>query len=616
MQTRVHENVNCRPAVPASPILEYLESLRARLLSLTDGQVADYIPELSHADPEWFGICIATRDGFVYEVGDSRQPFTLQSISKPLTYGLVLEQHGEDRVLAKIGVEPSGDVFNAISLRPQTGAPLNPLINAGAIAACGLIPGATVEEKTARVLEAFSRFAGRALDMDERVYDSESSTGHRNRAIGWMLRNFSILSDGPGPTLETYFRQCSIRVNCRDLALMGATLANGGVNPVSGVRALAEEYVDNVLSVMATCGMYDFSGEWLYRTGLPAKSGVGGGILAVQPGRLGIGVFSPRLDAQGNSVRGIAACRALAADLGLHLFDAARPAAPAVRLATTRRKVASKQRRVPIAAEHLRNAGKRLRLYHLQGPLAFAAVEPVVRELMARAPDTDCFILNLRMVQAIDPAATRLLAGTRKELLGLGKPLVFSEAAAWWQLLTDAGIEREAIFTDDDFALEYGENLLLAERFRGLAWDEQTPLEKCALFSGFGTGELARLEPLLATRRYHRGQTIVAAGQSSDELFVITRGSAMVSMPTQNGVTRINSFSSGMTFGDVAFIDRSPRSANVTALGQVECRVLTREAFARLDVEAPAIKIRLLQNLAHGMTSMVRHLSRELAALK
>ncbi len=616
MQTRVHENVNCRPAGPASPILEYLESLRARFMGLTHGQVADYIPELSHAEPEWFGICIATRDGFVYEVGDSRQPFTLQSISKPLTYGLVLEQHGEDRVLAKIGVEPSGDVFNAISLRPQTGAPLNPLINAGAIAACGLIPGATVEEKTARVLEAFSRFAGRALDMDERVYDSESSTGHRNRAIGWMLRNFSILSDGPGPTLETYFRQCSIRVNCRDLALMGATLANGGVNPVSGVRALAEEYVDNVLSVMATCGMYDFSGEWLYRTGLPAKSGVGGGILAVQPGRLGIGVFSPRLDAQGNSVRGIAACRALAADLGLHLFDAARPAAPAVRLATTRRKVASKQRRVPIAAEHLRNAGKRLRLYHLQGPLAFAAVEPVVRELMARAPDTDCFILNLRMVQAIDPAATRLLAGTRKELLGLGKPLVFSEAAAWWQLLTDAGIEREAIFTDDDFALEYGENLLLAERFRGLAWDEQTPLEKCALFSGFGTGELARLEPLLATRRYHRGQTIVAAGQSSDELFVITRGSAMVSMPTQNGVTRINSFSSGMTFGDVAFIDRSPRSANVTALGQVECRVLTREAFACLDVEAPAIKIRLLQNLAHGMTSMVRHLSRELAALK
>ena len=605
-----------RPALPASPILEYLESLRARFLGLTDGRVADYIPELSRADPDWFGICIATRDGFIYEVGDSRQPFTLQSISKPLTYGLALEENGEDKVLAKIGVEPSGDAFNAISLRPQTGAPLNPLINAGAIAACGLIPGDTVEEKSVRLLAAFSRYAGRTLDVDERVYRSESTTGHRNRAIGWMLRNFSILADEPSPTLETYFRQCSIRVTCRDLALIGATLANGGVNPVTRIRALREEYVDNVLSVMATCGMYDFSGEWLYRTGLPAKSGVGGGILAIQPGRLGIGVFSPRLDAQGNSVRGIAVCRALAADLGLHLFDAAQPAAPVVRLSTTRRKVASKQRRPPVAAEHLRNAGKRLRLYHLQGPLAFAAVEPVVREFMARAADTDCFIVNLRTVQALDRAATRLLAASRRELAGLGKLLVFSEASAWWQQLIDAGIDREAIFSDDDFALEYGENLLLAERFSDVAWEAETALERCALFTGFGTEELALLEPLLATRRYQRGQTIVAAGQSSDELFVITRGSAMVSIPTQNGVTRVNSFTSGMTFGDVAFIDRSPRSANVTALGPVECRVLTREAFIRLEVLAPAIKIRLLHNLAHGMTSMVRSLSRELAALK
>ncbi|HET9351767.1 MAG TPA: cyclic nucleotide-binding domain-containing protein [Burkholderiales bacterium] len=287
-----------------------------------------------------------------------------------------------------------------------------------------------------------------------------------------------------------------------------------------------------------------------------------------------------------------------------------------MRLATTRRKVASKQRRPPVAAEHLRNAGKRLRLYHLQGPLAFATVEPLVRELMARAVETECFIINLRMVQAMDPAATRLLAGTRRELARLGKVLVFSEAGAWWQCLVDAGVERDAIFADDDFALEYGENLLLAQRFREPAWEAETALEKCALFAGFAAEELARLEPLLAKRRYQRGQTIVAAGQSSDELFVLTRGSAMVSIPTDDGVTRLDSFSSGMTFGDVAFIDRSPRSANVTALGPVECRVLTRDAFARLDEEAPAIKIRLLQNLACGMTSMLRRLSRELAALK
>ena len=603
-------------AVPRSPILDYLDSLRARFQDLTDGQVADYIPELAHANPDWFGICIATPDGFVYEVGDSRQPFTIQSISKPLTYGLALEENGEDTVLAKIGVEPSGDAFNAISLRPQTGAPLNPLINAGAIAACGLIAGDTIERKTARILDVFSRYAGRALDIDERVYDSESATGHRNRAIGWMLRNFAILTDEPAPTLETYFRQCSIRVTCRDLALMGATLANGGVNPVTGTRAIAEAYVDNVLSVMATCGMYDFSGEWLYQTGLPAKSGVGGGILAVQPGRIGIGVFSPRLDAQGNSVRGIAVCRALAADLGLHLFDASQRAVPAVRLATTRRKVASKQRRSPVAAEHLRRVGKRLRLYHLQGALAFASIEPVVRELMERAGGTDCFVVNLRMVQAIDDAAARLLAGARKELLRLGKALVFAEAGAWWQRLIDVGVDREAIFADDDFALEYGENLLLAQRFQGEAWDAKVPLEQCALFAGFTTDELALLEGLLACRTYRKGQTIIAAGQTSDELFVITHGAAMVTISTHDGIARLDAFASGMTFGEMAFIDRSPRSANVSALSEVECRVLTREAFAQLDHEAPAIKIRLLQNLARGMSAMLRQANRELAALK
>lgn len=600
----------------SSPILGYLDSLRARFQDLSEGNVASYIPQLAHANPDWFGICIATRDGFVYEVGDSRQLFSIQSISKPLTYGLALEQNGEDAVLAKIGVEPSGDAFNAVSLRPQTGAPLNPLINAGAIAACGLISGDTVQQKTACILDAFSRYAGRPLDIDEQIYGSESETGHRNRAIGWMLRNFEILADEPTPTLETYFRQCSILVTCRDLALIGATLANGGVNPVTGIRAVAEEYVDNVLSVMATCGMYDFSGEWLYRTGLPAKSGVGGGILAVQPGRIGIGVFSPRVDAQGNSVRGIAVCRELADDLGLHLFDVSQRAVPAARLATTRRGVASKRRRSPIAAEHLRSVGNRLRLYHLQGSLAFASVEPVVRELMARAADTECFVVNLRVVQGIDRAASRLLAGTRTALLRLGKTLVFAETGVWWQRLIDAGVDRDAFYADDDFALEFGENLLLAQRFPDHAWEAKVPLANCALFTGLTREELALLERLLARRSYHNGQTIISTGQASDDLFVITDGAAMVSIPTQDGVARLDAFTSGMTFGELAFLDRSPRSADVTALGAVECRVLTRDAFAQLDREAPTIKIRLLENLALGLTGMLRQANRELAVLK
>ena len=263
--------------MPSSPIQDYLAALHARHAGLAEGRVADYIPELARAEPQWFGICIATHDGQVYEVGDTRQAFTIQSISKALTYGLALEQNGEAAVLEKIGVEPSGDAFNAISLEPLTGKPMNPMINAGAIAACGLIAGDSAGQKTASILDMLSRYAGRTLDIDERVYRSESATGHRNRAIGWMLRNFSVLGSEPTATLETYFQQCAIRVTCRDLALMGATLANGGVHPQTGVRALGQDYVRHVLSVMATCGMYDASGDWLYQTGLPAKSGVGGG---------------------------------------------------------------------------------------------------------------------------------------------------------------------------------------------------------------------------------------------------------------------------------------------------------------------------------------------------
>ncbi len=599
-----------------APILEALDSLRARLLGLDDGKVADYIPELRHVDPDSFGICIATHDGYVYEVGDSRQAFTVQSISKPLTYGLALEQKGEDAVLAKIGVEPSGDAFNAISLQPQTGAPLNPLINAGAIAACGLIAGDTRDDKTARIVDAFSRYAGRQLDIDERVYASESATGHRNRAIGWMLRNFAILDDDPTPALETYFRQCSIRVTCRDLALIGATLANGGVNPVTGVRAIPAGYVDNVLSVMATCGMYDFSGEWLYRTGLPAKSGVGGGILAVQPGRIGIGVYSPRLDAQGNSVRGIAVCRALAADLGLHLLDATQRPAPAMHLSTTRRNAASKRRRPAVESEQLLRIGSRLRLYHLQGALVFASVEPVVRELMMRAPEAEFFIANLRAVQSVDRAAARILARTRSQLLAMGKELVFAEVGALYPALLDAGVEREAFYADDDFALERGEQLLLARHYPDTAVAAPVGVADCDLFAGFDPDELTYLQRLLSLRTYHKGQTIIATGRASDELFVITDGTAMVSIPTQDGIARLSAFTTGMTFGEVGFLDHSPRSANVTALEPVTCLVLSRATFAQLDHDAPAIKIKLLANLALGLTGMLRQANRELAVLK
>ena len=299
-----------------SPVLRMLEGLLDRYRDCREGAPASYIPELANVDPDRFGICVATIDGHVYEVGDARHRFTIQSISKPFVYGLALDDHGSEVMARKVGVEPSGDAFNAISLRPEDGRPLNPMINAGAIATTGQVRAADATERMSRILAMFGRYVGRPLDVDEAVYESEARTGHRNRAIGHLLRNYEVLTDDPTPTVDVYFRQCAILVDCRDLALMAATLANRGVNPLTGERAIKAESVDSVLSVMASCGMYDSSGGWIYEVGMPAKSGVGGGVLAVLPGQFGIGVFSPRLDRQGNSVRAVRVC----ADLSRAIF--------------------------------------------------------------------------------------------------------------------------------------------------------------------------------------------------------------------------------------------------------------------------------------------------------
>src|SRR5436190_16347643 len=337
----------------SSPVLDYLEHVHRRYAELAEGLVATYIPELAKADPRWFAICLVTAGGAVYEVGDSRQPFTIQSISKPFVYGIALEDHGRAAVLEKVGVEPTGDAFNSISLDPGTGRPRNPMINAGAIAAAGLIQGKNQASKLKRLMDVFSLYGGRELSLDETVYASERETGHRNRAIGHMLRNFDILTDDPIPIMDLYFQQCSISVTCRDLAVMAATLANRRVNPLTGKQAIRGEYVENILSVMGSCGMYDFAGEWIYKIGMPAKSGVSGGIIAVLPGQLGIGVFSPLLDAHGNSVRGIKVCDAISRNFDLHILNRPSIGKTTLRLKFTGAEMNSSRVRTPEEAAAL-----------------------------------------------------------------------------------------------------------------------------------------------------------------------------------------------------------------------------------------------------------------------
>jgi glutaminase len=305
-------------------IQAFLEELYQQYRTCLDGELATYIPELAKSNPDWFGISVATVDGQLFQVGDFEQNFTIQSISKVFVYGMALEDHGREKLLKKVGVEPTGDPFNSIiRLDEDSKRPDNPMVNAGAIATTSLIKGTDPTERLNRLLELFRRYVGHEVFIDISVFMSERSTGHRNRAIAHLMRNFGMIDNHIDENLDLYFQQCALLVNAQDLAIMAATLANKGIHPLTQEQAIQPSYVRDVLSVMYTCGMYNFAGEWAYRVGIPAKSGVSGGIMAVVPGQAGIAVFSPLLDNHGNSVRGLRVFEALSQAYGFHLFDLA-----------------------------------------------------------------------------------------------------------------------------------------------------------------------------------------------------------------------------------------------------------------------------------------------------
>ncbi|MEO1181299.1 MAG: glutaminase A [Cyanobacteria bacterium J06636_28] len=300
----------------------FLEKLHHTHGATDEGQVAAYIPELSKANPDWFGISVVTTDGQVFNVGDTAQKFTIQSISKIFSYGLALEDHGREVLLEKVGVEPTGDPFNSmIRLDEGSHRPYNPMINAGAIATTSLLSGDSPTDKLNRMLNMFERYTGHDVFIDMPTFMSERATGHRNRAMAHLMLNFGMIDKDIDTALDLYFQQCAVMVTCGDLATMAATLANHGKNPITHAQAVNEDYVRDLLSIMYTCGMYNRAGEWAYRVGIPAKSGVSGGILAVIPGKAGIATFSPPIDPNGNSVRGLHVFEALSKKYNLHMFD-------------------------------------------------------------------------------------------------------------------------------------------------------------------------------------------------------------------------------------------------------------------------------------------------------
>lgn len=383
-----------------TPVPDYLTEVVAACASSTGGELASYIPELTTVDPRYFGLAMATVDGAIYSVGDAEVEFTMQSISKAFVYGLALRDRGMDAVLEKVDVEPSGDPFDELSFEASTGRPRNPMINAGAITAHTLVgsDGISPDERFDLIHRVLCDLAGRELGVDEEVWESEVHSSDRNLAIAHMLRSKGMITDPAEEVISAYARQCAVLVTACDLSVMAATLANGGVQPVTGKRVFSGAQVRQLLSVMLTCGMYDSAGDWVSTVGIPAKSGVGGGIIGSLPSQLGIATFSPRLDPHGNSVRGIQTFERLSADMRLHLMEVAPPA-----------------RSVVHAVRVVGEGEDAVRVFELSGLIGFTAAERVLQWLSEDPPPERTVVVDLTEVHDIEDVARRmLLEGMRR----------------------------------------------------------------------------------------------------------------------------------------------------------------------------------------------------------
>ena len=317
-------------AQPAADVQAALDAAHAKYKDIKEGKNADYIPALAKVDSNIYGIALVTTDGKVYTAGDIKSEVSIQSISKVFTMAKVMEEMGAEAIVKRIGVDPTGMRFNSIvavefAQKALGGPEINPLVNPGAITATSMVKGSSRDEVWNSILAYYSDFAGRPLSVNQEVFKSESDTNQRNQAIGYLMYAYGYIKANPLQATDVYTEQCSVSVNAKDLAMMAATLAAGGKNPVTGKQVLDTAKVPGVLAVMATAGLYDDSGKWLYHTGLPAKSGVGGGLIAVSPGKFGIAVVSPPLDDAGNSVRAQRAITDISNALGGNPYAAAKP---------------------------------------------------------------------------------------------------------------------------------------------------------------------------------------------------------------------------------------------------------------------------------------------------
>ncbi len=603
------------------PFQSMLAGLHADLAADRSGAIATYIPELAKADPEHLAIAIVMVDGTRYAVGDADVSFTIQSMSKPFAYAAALDRLGRDGVLARVGVEPTGEAFNAIVLDDVSNRPFNPMVNAGAIAVSALFDGASREARADAMLAALSRFAGRPLAIDDNVFRSEAETGHRNRAIAYLMLNSGMLATDPDTALDTYFRQCSALVTTADLATMAATLANGGVNPLTGERAVSAGHVQDVLTVMLSCGMYDYAGQWAYEVGLPAKSGVSGGVFAVVPGQFGIAAYSPRLDTYGNSVRAVAACRRVSQGYLLHSLRTRADSCGAISRELSGADIRSKRWRTPEEIERLDALGGEIAVIEARGEIFLGAAELILRRVETAMAAGREPILDVRRVTGVDPGAARFFRAFLKAAGEAGQSLILANHAPYGpfvSLVDDPVLAGAVIAAGNlDLALEAAEDRVL--RRNGAPPPAATvPLERAFLLSGLDRDEIAALVAAVgpAEGRLRRGDYLARMGEPSDSIFVISDGSVRAELPIAGGAPiRVNGIGPGGTFGEMALLDQAPRSADGVAESDTIYWALPIAALNAHFARHPATANRILSRLAEDLSDRLRRASATIVAL-
>ena len=640
-----------------SPLHRYLSDLLENIRPMTAGTVNPVTATATQPDISKLAITLTTVNGFQYSSGDSDHRFAIQSIAKVFAYGLALDDLGSTELAKKIDVEPSGDPFNEISLQSGSGRPANPMINAGAIATVGQIKGRGGVDRLSRITRIMDLAAEGSpgeLEINRTVYHAENINGHRNRALAWLLRSFEIIDSDPEPVVQDYFLECSTDVTTENLSMMAATLANKGVNPVTGREVFSEETTRQVLGVMMTCGMYDAAGNWMIDVGLPAKSGVDGGIMVVVPGQMGIGVYSAPLDEHGNSVRGAAAVRRVTRDLGLHYADASPLGGSTLRAHYSLADASLGVVRSTELSRITSQFGDRCQILEVSGDLGFAETETMARTIVELDDEVSMVIIDFQGVDDFGRAAVLMLASLTASWRSAGKDIIFID---WTETLVEYILEyieirddlelpdprdkakaasaghidlpwdSEApekeingefrLFDNRSAALEWAE-LRLAHRYaRQILQTDDAPREPetAPVFDFLEDRDVNVLADYMELRSYTAGTVIRRVGQPFGGIYFIRSGRVELAAEGPDDTRYRHVYlSPGSTFGEFALSYTGRQLTTIRAIDDAEILVLSAQKIAQIENSDPQLAIRLWTAIAREAYTILEQSSREAGA--